>query len=215
MRADSAEESDVQSVASTLDSRESISKTPRLEPIEKPKGLKLRFFYWFAPRMYGKVPTNLKIIVARAPKTMDLFSAIGKYETKGVRLDKGLHYEIAMFVAGTNGCGFCLDFGQMMAVKDNMNMEKFNALPAYRTSPLFSDKERAALAYAEEITRNKRVSDSTFDELRRHFNDSEIVDITTLTAVSNFENLLNLPLGIGSDGLCAIAQARKKMKDRD
>ena len=80
---------------------------------------------------------------------------------------KELHYMIAMFVAETNGCGFCLDFGRMMAVKEKMDMAKFNDLQAYRTSPLFSDKERAALSYAEEVTRNKRVSDSTFDAARR------------------------------------------------
>jgi AhpD family alkylhydroperoxidase len=117
---------------------------------------------------------------------------------------------ISMFVAGINGCAFCLDFGRMMAVKENMSMEKFNALPSYRTSPLFSSKERAALAFAEDATRNKRVSDSIFEELRKYFSDWEIVEIATLTAIQNFENLLNLPLGIGSDGLCAIAQARKK-----
>jgi AhpD family alkylhydroperoxidase len=173
----------------------------------------LRFIYWMAPRQYGKVPTNIKVIVARAPKTLNLFSTIGKYETKGIRLDKQLHYLISMFVAGTNGCGFCVDFGRMMAVKENMSMEKFNALPAYRTSALFSDKERAALAYAEEITRNRRVSNETFEELRKYFRDWEIVEITTLTAVSNFENLLNLPLEIGSDGLCAIAQTRKASRE--
>src|SRR5487761_823399 len=164
------------------------SERPRLEPIEKPKGLMLRFIYWMAPRQYGKVPTNLKVLVARAPKTLNLFSAVGKYEMKGVRLEKQLHYMIAVFVAGINGCGFCLDFGRMMAVKDNMSMEKFNALPAYRTSPLFSEKERAALAYAEEVTRNKRVADDTFEELHKYYSEWEIVEITTLTAIQNFEN---------------------------
>ncbi len=187
-------------------------KQPRLDPIEKPKGLMLRFIYWMAPRQYGKVPTIMKVVAARAPKTLGLFSAVGKYEMKGVRLDKQLHYMIAMFVAGTNGCGFCLDFGRMMVVKENMDMTKFNALPAYRTSPLFSEKERAALAFVEEITRNKRVADDTFNELCKYFEDWEIVEITTLTAIQNFENLLNIPLGIGSDGLCALAQARKKNK---
>jgi alkylhydroperoxidase family enzyme len=115
-----------------------------------------------------------------------------------------------MVVSETNGCGFCLDVGRTMAVKDNMDMEKLNALPVYRTSPLFSDKERAALRYAEEATLSKRVSDATFNELQRHYGDREIVEITILTAIQNFTNLTNIPLGIGSDGLCAIAQSRKK-----
>jgi len=210
MKANSIVKPDEQSISTVLDQSESFSKRPRLEPIENPKGLTLRFLYWMAPRQFGKVPTNIKVLVTRVPKSMKLFSALGSFETKGIRLEKELHYMLSMFVAGANGCGFCLDFGRMMAVKSNMGMEKFNALPAYRTSQLFSDKERAALAYAEEVTRNRRVSDETFDELRRYFGDQEIAEITILIAVSNFENLLNIPLGIESDGLCAIAQSRKK-----
>jgi len=187
---------------------EASPHAPRLAPIEKPSGFMLRFLYWAAPRQFGKVPTNIKVIVTRVPKAMKLFSALGGFQNKGTRLDKELHYLISVHVAGTNGCGWCLDFGRTMVVKDRLSMEKFNALPDYRSSPLFTDRERAALAYAEEVTRNKRVSDGTFEELREYFKDWEIVEITLLTAVSNFENLVNIPLGIGSDGLCAIAQAK-------
>jgi AhpD family alkylhydroperoxidase len=187
-----------------------VSERPRLEPIENPKGLTLRLVYWMTRRRFGKVPTSIKVVVARSPKILSLAGAMGKYETKGIHLEKELHYMINMSVAGTNGCSFCLDFGRMMAVKDKMNMEKFNALPVYRTSPLFSEKERAALAYAEEATLNKRVGDATFDELQRHYSDREIVEITIVTAIQNFTNLTNIPLGIGSDGLCAMAQSRKK-----
>jgi AhpD family alkylhydroperoxidase len=161
-------------------------------------------------RSFGKVPTSITVVVARSPKILGLASAMGKYDKKGTHLERELHYMINILVAGTNGCGFCLDVGRTMAVKDNMNMEKLNALPAYRASSLFSDKERAALAYVEEATLNKRVSDATFDEIRKHYGDREIVEITILTAIGNFTNLTNIPLGIGSDGLCAIAKSRKK-----
>jgi alkylhydroperoxidase family enzyme len=65
-----------------------------------------------------------------------------------------------------------------------------------------------ALAYVEEATRTKRVSDDTFAALRRHFGEREIVAITWLNAVENYFNLLNVPLGIEADGLCAIAESR-------
>jgi alkylhydroperoxidase family enzyme len=186
------------------------SETLRLKPYDKPSGLMLRFLYLMAPRQFGKMPTPFRVIVTRAPKTMGIFSTLGKYEGKGVRLEKELHYQILMFVAETNGCGFCTDFGRLMVMKANMPTEKFSALLEYKTSPLFSERERAALAYAEEVTRTKRASDETFEALRKHFADWEIVEIATLTAIQNFENMLFMPLGIGSDGLCAIAQARKK-----
>jgi AhpD family alkylhydroperoxidase len=161
-------------------------------------------------RSFGRVPTSIKVVVARSPQILGLASAMGKYDKKGTHLEKELHYMISMLVSGTNGCGFCLDVGRMMAMKDNMNMEKLNALPVYRTSSLFSDKERAALKYAEEATLNKRVSDATFNELQEYYGDREIVEVTIITAIQNFTNLTNIPLGIGSDGLCAIAQSRKK-----
>ena len=185
-------------------------ETPRLAPIENPKGLKLRLIYWMTARRFGKVPMSIKVGVARSPNVLGVASAIGKYATKGTHLEKELEYMINILVAGTNGCGFCLDVARMMAVKDNMNMQKFNALPVYRTSSLFSDKERAALAYAEEATTNKRVSDATFHELQKYYSDRDIVEITILMAIENFTNLTNIPLGIGSDGLCAIVQSRKK-----
>jgi AhpD family alkylhydroperoxidase len=187
-----------------------VPERPRLEPIEKPKGLKLRFLYWMTARRFGKVPTSIKVGVARAPMMLSVASAMGKFESKGIHLDKELTYMINVFVAGTNGCGFCLDVGRMLAMKDNIKMEKLNALPVYHTSSLFSDKERSALAYAEEATLEKRVSDATFSELQKYFSDRDIVEITMLTAMQNFANLTNIPLGIGSDGLCAIAQSRKK-----
>ncbi len=77
--------------------------------------------------------------------------------------------------------------------------------PVQNPSRLFSDKEGVALRYADEVRRNKRASDETFAELRRHFTDAEIVELTTLAAVQKFKNMLYNSLGIGSDGVCAIA----------
>jgi alkylhydroperoxidase family enzyme len=101
-----------------------------------------------------------------------------------------------------------MDLTQAMAIRERLSLEKFNALSEYRTSVLFSDRERAALAYVEEATRHKRVSDATFEVLRKHFSEREIVEITWLNAVENYYNLINIPLEIESDGFCAIAQAR-------
>jgi alkylhydroperoxidase family enzyme len=109
-----------------------------------------------------------------------------------------------------NRCTFCVDIAKAMAVKEHIPLDKFHALPEWRTSPLFSDRERAALAYAEEATRNKKVEDATFATLRKHFSERQIVEITFLNALENFYNLLNLPLGIEDDGLCAIAEGRQQ-----
>lgn len=109
-----------------------------------------------------------------------------------------------------NGCGFCADVGRAMATYRGMTIETLDAVPAWRTRAPFSERERAALAYVEEATRTRRVADDTFAALRRHFHDRQIVALTWLSAVANDFNLLNGPLGIGSDGPCAIAERRTR-----
>ena len=180
----------------------------RLEPIEKPKGLMMRIAYWMTRRQLGKVMTPLKVVSARMPGSLRLSYEIQKFQMKGIRLEPGLHFMVTTLAAQINGCAFCMDIGRAMAIRQHLGMEKLNTLSDYRTSPLFSDRERAALAYVEEATRHKRVSDATFEALRKYFNEREIVEITWLNAVENYYNLINLPLEIESDGLCAIAEAR-------
>ena len=129
----------------------------RLQPIEKPKGLMMRIAFWMARRQLGKVITPMKVLYPRAPKMLKVSYEIQKYQMSGLRLDPELHFLVASLTAQINGCGFCMDIGRAMAIRHNMKMEKFNALAEYRTSSLFSERERAALAYAEEATRHKRV----------------------------------------------------------
>lgn len=186
--------------------------SPRLEPIEKPDGLKMRFVYWMMRRKLGKVMTPIKVVGARLPGTMGLNRKFQKFHTNGIQLESELKLMVGTLVSGINGCGFCVDLQRSEAIRENLDMEKFNAIAEYQTSPLFSDRERAALAYAEEVTRHKNVSDATFEALREHFNDREIVEITWLNAMHNYTNLVNVPLEIESDGFCAIAKSETQME---
>jgi alkylhydroperoxidase family enzyme len=181
----------------------------RLQPIEKPTGLLMRIAYWMTERQFGKVMTPMKVLYPRVPEMLKLSYEIVKFQTKGIRLEPGLHYLIGALASQINGCAFCLDLARSMAIRDHLEMEKFEALADYRTSPLFSDRERAALTYVEEATRHKRVSDATFRELHARFSEREIIEITWLNAVENYYNLINMPLEIESDGFCAIAQAKR------
>jgi alkylhydroperoxidase family enzyme len=182
---------------------------PRLAPIEHPRGLRLRFAYWGMRHWMGRVMTPVKVVNARVPESLAVTSSFLKFSSKGITLDKNLQLLLADLVSQINGCLFCEDLGRAFSLREKMGLEaKFAALRDYRTSPLFSEKERALLAYVEEATRSKKVSDATFDALRRHFSEREIVEITLLNAIENFYNLTNLPLGIGSDGFCALQQQK-------
>ena len=72
-------------------------------------------------------------------------------------------------------------------------------------SPLFTPAERAALRYAEEMTLSSiDVPDQVFEELRRHFNTEQIVDLTATIALENMRARFNRALQIESDGLCRL-----------
>lgn len=176
----------------------------RLQPIEKPKGLGMRFAYFMTRRRLGKVLTPMKVVTARMPGSLRMTYEIQRYELTGVRLDPTLHYLVATFTSWINGCSFCQDLGRAMAMREHLPMEAFAALPEYRTSPLFTASQKAALAYVEEATRYKRVSDATFASLCEHFEAWQIAEITWLNALENYYNLINLPLEIDSDGFCAL-----------
>src|SRR6266536_1164537 len=86
------------------------------------------------------------------------------------------------------------------------DLARLDALPEYRTSPLFTDAQRAALDYATELTRDKKVEPATFARLTRYYTEREVCDIVWLVASEHLNNMTNIGLGIGSDGFCELAQ---------
>jgi AhpD family alkylhydroperoxidase len=176
----------------------------RLNPIEHPKGLFMRLIYYFTRRKFGKVITPLKVVTARVPRSARMSYEIAKVMEHGFTLERSLQSLLHLHVSQLNQCGFCVDIGTAYAIREGASQEKLWDIPNYRTSPRFTAAERAAMAYVEEVTNTGTATDETFDELRRHFPDTQIAEITMLNALENYFNLTNRPLGIESDGLCQL-----------
>jgi len=180
-----------------------------LPPIEKPDGLMMKLVYAMTRREFGKVLTPVKVVSARMPLAFGMFTA------KIAKLDKKLELppETALLVreqvARTNVCLFCIDIGRSFTIKASMNQAKFDALEEYRTSPLFSDAERAMLDYVTELTRDKKVDPETFARMRGFYSERAICEIVWLVASEHFYNMTNIGLNIHSDMLCDIS--RKKV----
>ena len=86
------------------------------------------------------------------------------------------------------------------------------ALADFRSSALFTDQERVALEYAEEMCRQPvNVSDELFARLRHHFNENQILVLTASIAYENYRARFYHALAVESDGLyvCALPQAKK------
>ena len=184
-----------------------------LPPIEKPKGLMMKLAYYFTRRQFGKVLTPLKVHSARLP------IGFGQFYAKISKLDKKLQLSpetvmlIREHVARINVCLFCIDIGRSFTIKAAMNQAKFDALEEYRTSPLFSDAERAALDYVAELTKTKSVSPDTFSRMRRYYSEREACEIVWLVATEHVYNMTNIGLNIHSDMLCDLTRKNAFKKD--
>ena len=181
----------------------------RLEPIENPKSLFLKIAYWFTKRKYGKVMSPLKVIYARKPELLSFSMKIARFEEKQNSLSPELRLLIKVATATQNGCTFCQDIALANAVKGQIGTEKFTALMSKDEAKIsvFSEKEQVVLAVLEEYGSQRKVSDDSFDELKKHFTETEIVEILALNAFEHFYNALTIPLRIESDGLEKLSKA--------
>lgn len=177
----------------------------RITPVEgKHAPLLLKVLNWASRRWFGQEATPTKIL-AHNPGFLFPSLFMSRFAQAKTTLPPAIRPLAMHLVSEINGCAWCMDFGLAMGLKQGIPAEKFTAVADYATSPLFSPAERAALAYAEAVTQTgANVSDATFATLKKHFSEREIVDLTAAIAAENFYNRFNAPLGIESQGFCAI-----------
>jgi len=180
----------------------------RLEPIDRPPTLMARIAAFLMRRRLGKVMMPARVVYNRVPAMYPLMYQVSRLLEKGLELDTSTRLLVQSWVAMVNGCGFCVDIGRALAVESGLGLEKFNALPTWRTNSVFEAHERAALAYAEEVNRDRRASDEAFRDAERHFGERGVVELTILCAIENLFNYTNIPFGIEADGLCVLAERR-------
>jgi alkylhydroperoxidase family enzyme len=83
-----------------------------------------------------------------------------------------------------------------------VSKDEVKAVSHFRDSELFSEREKAALEYAEEMTNTPvEISNEVFERLKKHFSDEQIVELTSSIAFENYRARLNHALGIESDNL--------------
>jgi alkylhydroperoxidase family enzyme len=83
--------------------------------------------------------------------------------------------------------------------------DKVRAVESAAASPLFDERERAAIAYAEAMTiTGQKVSDALFGRVRAAFDEAQIVELTAAVALENFRSKFNTALGIEAQGFCLL-----------
>ena len=128
---------------------------------------------------------------AAAPGAMQALMGVEDY-IRTCGLEGSLIELVKMRASQINGCAFCLDMHSKDARKAGETEQRLYLLNAWHESTLYSPRERAALAWTDALTRvsETHAPDAVFEELRRHFDEKEMADLTTLIAQINSWNRL-------------------------
>jgi AhpD family alkylhydroperoxidase len=127
-----------------------------------------------------------------APGAYRAMSGLESYVRKSSRLEPSLLELVRMRTSQINGCAFCLDMHSKDARAEGETEQRLYCLDAWRETPFYSDRERAALAWAEAITlvSEDHVPDEVYDEVRKRFSEEELVNLTVAIVAINGWNRL-------------------------
>jgi AhpD family alkylhydroperoxidase len=114
----------------------------------------------------------------------------------GCGLDHKLVHLVKMRASQINGCAYCLDMHSIDARAAGETEQRLYTLDAWRETPFFNERERAALGWIEAITRvsETHVPDKVFEEVRAHFSEQEVLDLTYIAAAINSWNRLAISM---------------------
>jgi alkylhydroperoxidase family enzyme len=172
-------------------------RVSRLPPLPDPLPPDVQELFAVRLRTMGRL-LNLHQVLAHAPKLSKASAQMAyslRYETSTPRID----IELAIVRAGMNANGkYEVQQHKPMLLAEGFGQRKYNALSKWRASRLFDTKERAILAYTDQMSNKGNVSDRTFKELARYFDARQIMELTcaiaTYYGISLLMNALKLKL---------------------
>ncbi|HLG80136.1 MAG TPA: carboxymuconolactone decarboxylase family protein [Bradyrhizobium sp.] len=121
----------------------------------------------------------------------DIYDAVFALTQLAARagLDKQLLELIKLRASQINGCAFCLQLHVLQSERLGLSADKINLVAVWREAPMFSSRERAALAWTEALTLlPEGVSDEIYAEARREFSETELLYLTSAVASINTWN---------------------------
>jgi AhpD family alkylhydroperoxidase len=127
-----------------------------------------------------------------APDAAEIMLALSQAAAKA-GIDKQLLELIKLRASQINGCAFCVQFHILQGESLGIVPDKLNLVVVWREAPLFSARERAALAWTEALTRlTEGVSDEVYAEVRAEFSEKELAYLTSAVASINVWNRLGV-----------------------
>lgn len=163
----------------------------------------LRWFFRRQERKYG-VTLAPSWLWGRLPgHFVGMLFLLHLFQRRSFPVDTALRSLVSARVAQLNGCGFCVDLNSYNFLQSTGSAAKAETVGDWRVSDLYSDKERAALDYAECMTdTSRRMTPEVIARLKTQFGDDGVVALTAWIAFQNLSAKFNSALGAEAAGLC-------------
>jgi AhpD family alkylhydroperoxidase len=160
----------------------------------------VRLTNWYTKRTYGR-PMEVTNVMAHSPWNMLGWGAFEFGSERSHKVDERLKDLAATKVATLVGCQFCIDIGSALGRKAGVTEQQLRDFHSYKESSAFSTVEKLVMEYAEEMTKqNVEISDEMFAGLREHFDEAQIVELTSAIALENFRARFNNALDVAPAG---------------
>ncbi len=124
-------------------------------------------------------------------------ASMAKAKSHITSIDENLHALIELRVSQINGCVYCVDLHSTQARAVGETQQRLDCLPVWQDCSFFDESKRAAFAWAEAVTliSEDGAPQALFDDLKNHFSDEQIVDLTLIIAQLNAWNRLAISFG--------------------
>ena len=186
----------------------------RVDPVSQAQaGWSVRITYWFTRRAITRLTgrrTEAMIepvqVYARIPALLRGYARLEQATAGLTALPDRVKALAELRAATLTTCEYCVDLGSQVARRWGLTDAQLLALPAYRSSDLFTDADKIVLDYATAMSRTPvEVTDELFTALREQFDQIQLVELTHVIALENMRGRFNLALGIGAAGFSAGA----------
>ncbi len=163
----------------------------RITPISKDSVPELAEGFAKVEAILGFVP-NSNLIMARHPGLLKAFQQIAVAAIVPHKVPAPVKILVAHMVSHASGCNYCIAHTGHITEKNGISPEKFDAIWDYETSDLYSLAERAALTVARGAAQSPNaVTDAEFEELKKHWDEDQCVEIVGVIALYGFLNRFN------------------------
>lgn len=141
---------------------------------------------------------NMYRLMSYNPAALETFMPFYVAAVNGILDPK--HRELAYIrTSMINGCDYCEQAHRAVGRRIGLSEQQLSDLERFEASEVFSHAEKAVLRFAEELTRTAKSTDAVVDDLKKHLNSRQVVELTLVVAVANLTNRFNMGLLIDVD----------------